>query len=441
MSWWLLRVHPALKLNTEANPCLLFCGADSAHTWNSFCQLSAMPKHNYTKGHLILGSELTVMDGPWLCFLWLPVQTHCVCKDSVTRQELYSSQKSRLAAVVLTSFCFMFLYWLYGSTIYCFITKDTDMKSFKTTIIPQGFLGQEFWQSSSWMFFASLYLDLGLHKWLGGKEFTCNSGDAGLRPGSGASPGEGNGYPLQYPCLENPMTEEAGRQQSKGSQRNGHDLVLNQHWQCWLQLLPPLEAAGSVPGAGTSRMACHLPGPPSTGCAATDRIPQERSRSSQSYDWAWKSRISLYCICLVKRICRARKNWRKKGNRFYLLIGSGIAYRQGWIWGWGGACGILVPDKGWNPCHLHWEHGVLTTGPPGKSQEGKELMVDLLENYLLPMSITSFWNWDFCLQFWQQEVSQNFWSSLICSKRWDFLLLFCCWWFAFWISMLCLALF
>ena len=106
------------------------------------------------------------------------------------------------------------------------------MKSFKTTIIPQGFLGQEFWQSSSWMFFASLYLDLGLHQWLGGKEFTCNSGDAGLRPGSGASPGEGNGDPLQYPCLENPMTEEAGRQQSKGSQRNGHDLVLNQHWQC-----------------------------------------------------------------------------------------------------------------------------------------------------------------------------------------------------------------
>ena len=102
------------------------------------------------------------------------------------------------------------------------------MKWFKTTIIPQGFLGQEFWQSSSWMFFASLFIDLGLHKWLGGKEFTCSARDTGSRPGSGASPREGNGYTLQYPCLENPTTEEAGRQQSKGSQRNGQDLVLNQ---------------------------------------------------------------------------------------------------------------------------------------------------------------------------------------------------------------------
>ena len=32
-----------------------------------------------------------------------------------------------------------------------------------------------------------------------------NVGDPGLIPGSGRSPGEGNGNPLQYPCLENPM--------------------------------------------------------------------------------------------------------------------------------------------------------------------------------------------------------------------------------------------
>ena len=32
-----------------------------------------------------------------------------------------------------------------------------------------------------------------------------NAGDAGLIPGSGRSPGEGNANPLQYPCLENPM--------------------------------------------------------------------------------------------------------------------------------------------------------------------------------------------------------------------------------------------
>ena len=38
-----------------------------------------------------------------------------------------------------------------------------------------------------------------------GKESTCNSGDSGSIPRLGRYPGEGNGYPLQYSCLENPM--------------------------------------------------------------------------------------------------------------------------------------------------------------------------------------------------------------------------------------------
>ena len=36
-----------------------------------------------------------------------------------------------------------------------------------------------------------------------------NAGDAGSTPGSGRSPGEGNGNPLQYSCLENPTDREA----------------------------------------------------------------------------------------------------------------------------------------------------------------------------------------------------------------------------------------
>ena len=38
-----------------------------------------------------------------------------------------------------------------------------------------------------------------------GKESTYDAGDPSLVPGSGRSPGEGNGNPLQYCCLENPM--------------------------------------------------------------------------------------------------------------------------------------------------------------------------------------------------------------------------------------------
>ena len=38
-----------------------------------------------------------------------------------------------------------------------------------------------------------------------GRESACNVGDIGSLPGLGRSPGEGNGNPLQYSCLENPM--------------------------------------------------------------------------------------------------------------------------------------------------------------------------------------------------------------------------------------------
>ena len=41
------------------------------------------------------------------------------------------------------------------------------------------------------------------------KESACNGGDPGLIPGLGRSPGEVNGNPLQYSCLENPMDRGA----------------------------------------------------------------------------------------------------------------------------------------------------------------------------------------------------------------------------------------
>ena len=47
--------------------------------------------------------------------------------------------------------------------------------------------------------------------WLRGKESTCNAGDGGSTPGLGRSSGEGNGNPLQYSCLGNPMDRGAWR--------------------------------------------------------------------------------------------------------------------------------------------------------------------------------------------------------------------------------------
>ena len=50
-----------------------------------------------------------------------------------------------------------------------------------------------------------------------------NAGDPGLLSGSGRSPGEGNGNPLQDSCLENSWMEKPGGLQSMGSQTVTHD--------------------------------------------------------------------------------------------------------------------------------------------------------------------------------------------------------------------------
>ena len=81
-----------------------------------------------------------------------------------------------------------------------------------------------------WGFLEELTCALGLegHTWgfPGGsdcKESSCNAGDPGSIPGLGKSPGEGNGNPLQFSCLENSWTEEPGGLESMGLQRLGYD--------------------------------------------------------------------------------------------------------------------------------------------------------------------------------------------------------------------------
>ena len=78
----------------------------------------------------------------------------------------------------------------------------------------------------------NLFQHQGLFQWVsymgfpGGSEVkasACSAGDLGSIPESGRSPGEGNGNPLQYSCLENPMGEEPGGLQSMGSQRVRHN--------------------------------------------------------------------------------------------------------------------------------------------------------------------------------------------------------------------------
>ena len=54
-------------------------------------------------------------------------------------------------------------------------------------------------------FFSTLNMAQGFLGGSNGKESACKAGDPGSIPGSGRSPGEENGNPLQYSCLGNPM--------------------------------------------------------------------------------------------------------------------------------------------------------------------------------------------------------------------------------------------
>ena len=58
-----------------------------------------------------------------------------------------------------------------------------------------------------------------------GKESASSAGDLGSIPGSERSPGEGNGNPLQYSCLENPMDRGAWQATVHGVTRVKHNLA------------------------------------------------------------------------------------------------------------------------------------------------------------------------------------------------------------------------
>ena len=75
-----------------------------------------------------------------------------------------------------------------------------------------------------------------------GKESDCNARVVGLIPGSGRSSGEGNGNPLRYSCLENPMDRGAWQATVYGVARVRHDWATKCKHASW-KLLWPVAAA------------------------------------------------------------------------------------------------------------------------------------------------------------------------------------------------------
>ena len=66
-----------------------------------------------------------------------------------------------------------------------------------------------------------------------GKESACNAGDLGLIPWLGRFPREGNGNPLQYPCLENPMDRGACQAAVHGVTKNRTQFSNNKNSEKW----------------------------------------------------------------------------------------------------------------------------------------------------------------------------------------------------------------
>ena len=136
-----------------------------------------------------------------------------------------------------TQFIFKFYFFLKETRIWLFSVSITTYALWIYNIIDQywEFLNTIIYSSRyqlSWseFIFVSLLLCkivLGFPGGSNGEESACSAGDPGSIPGSGRSPGEGNGNPLQYSESSIPWTEEPGRLHSMGLQRVGHDWAIN----------------------------------------------------------------------------------------------------------------------------------------------------------------------------------------------------------------------
>ena len=101
-----------------------------------------------------------------------------------------------------------------------------------------GFIRQEYWSGLPFpppgdLPFSGIEPESPVSPELAGRFFTTEPpGGAGLIPGSGRSPGGRNGNLLQYSCLGNPLDRGAGRLQSMGLQRIGHNLATERRKLC-----------------------------------------------------------------------------------------------------------------------------------------------------------------------------------------------------------------
>ena len=127
-----------------------------------------------------------------------------------------------------------------------------------------------------------------------------DAGDVGLIPGSGRSPGIGNGNTLNYSCLGNPMGREPAGPQSMGSPKVRHDWVTEHiHTEAVSNTVPILSEKAMAPHFNT--LAWKIPW--------TEEPGRLQSRGSLRVGHDWATSLSLFTFMHWRRKWQPTPAW------------------------------------------------------------------------------------------------------------------------------------
>ena len=152
------------------------------------------------------------------------------------------------------------------------------------------------------------------------KESACNEGDPGSIPGSGRSPGEGNGCPLQYSCLEN-------RRDRGAWWATVHGVAESDSWS-------DLACTACTGGASGKEPACQCRRHKRSGFhSGVEKIPWRRAWSSLHYSCLENPRGHRSLAATVHRVTKS-STWRKRFTMHasvYILCGMGLLGLPWWL--------------------------------------------------------------------------------------------------------------
>ena len=146
-----------------------------------------------------------------------------------------------------------------------------------------------------------------------GKESAYSSGDQGSIPGSGRSPGEGNGNPLQYSCLRNPMDRGAWQATVQGFARVRHNLVTEPQSECKSQTEKmiwdtDLECSVCIWKAHFRNIACYLQELASPGRGHGSRYHFPVQNEVERINLGYRKQASIVAQ-LVKNLPTVQETW------------------------------------------------------------------------------------------------------------------------------------